>query len=63
MGDALGLLRTGSTRRTPSLTKLSEGNTVYTTDFRSLYATMLGGVLGTDPKPFLQGSFPQLALV
>ena len=47
----------------PSLTKLSEGNTVYTTDFRSLYATMLGGVLGTDPKPFLRGSFPQLALV
>jgi uncharacterized protein (DUF1501 family) len=47
----------------PSLTKLSEGNTVYTTDFRSLYATMLAGVLGTDPKPFLNGSFPQLALV
>ena len=47
----------------PSLTKLSEGNTVYTTDFRSLYATMLGGVLGTDPKPFLHGSFPQLDLV
>ena len=47
----------------PSLTKLSEGNAVYTTDFRSLYATMLGGVLGTDPKPFLRGSFPQLALV
>jgi uncharacterized protein (DUF1501 family) len=47
----------------PSLTKLSQGNTVYTTDFRSLYATMLGGVLGTDPKPFLAGSFPQIDLV
>ena len=47
----------------PSLTKLSEGNTVYTTDFRALYATMLAGVLGTDPKPFLKGSFPQLSLV
>jgi uncharacterized protein (DUF1501 family) len=47
----------------PSLTKLSQGNTVYTTDFRTLYATMLGGVLGTDPKPFLDGPFPQLALV
>ncbi len=46
----------------PSLTNLSEGNTVYTTDFRTLYATMLGGVLGTDPKPFLDGSFKQLAL-
>jgi uncharacterized protein (DUF1501 family) len=47
----------------PSLTKLSRGNTVYTTDFRTLYATMLDRVLGTDPKPFLDGSFPQLALV
>ena len=47
----------------PSLTKLSEGNTVYTTDFRSLYATMFGEVLGTDPKPFLDGSFPQISLV
>jgi uncharacterized protein (DUF1501 family) len=47
----------------PSLTKLSQGNTVYTTDFRSLYATMLGGVLAADPKPFLDGSFPQLTLV
>ncbi len=47
----------------PSLTNLSEGNTVYTTDFRSLYATMFGEVLGTDPKPFLDGSFPQISLV
>jgi uncharacterized protein (DUF1501 family) len=47
----------------PSLTKLSEGNTVFTTDFRSLYATMFGQVLGTDPKSFLEGSFPSLALV
>ena len=39
----------------PSLTKLSEGNTVYTTDFRTLYATMLGQVLGADPKSFLEG--------
>jgi uncharacterized protein (DUF1501 family) len=47
----------------PSLTKLSEGNTVYTTDFRSLYASMLGEVLGTDPKQVLNGTFPQLAIV
>jgi uncharacterized protein (DUF1501 family) len=47
----------------PSLTKLSEGNTVYTTDFRTLYATMLGPVLGADPKSFLHGSFSELALV
>ncbi len=47
----------------PSLTKLSEGNTVFTTDFRTLYATMLGQVLAAEPKSFLAGSFPQLALV
>ena len=47
----------------PSLTKLSEGNTVYTTDFRTLYATMLGQVLGADPKSFLDGTFRQLSLV
>jgi len=47
----------------PSLSNLSEGNTVYTTDFRSLYASVLGQVLGADPKPFLGGSFPQLQLV
>ena len=45
----------------PSLTRLSEGNAVYTTDFRSLYATMLGGVLGTDPRSFLKGTFPAAA--
>jgi len=47
----------------PSLTKLSDGNTVYTTDFRRLYATMLGSVLGVDPKPILGGSFKPLQLV
>ncbi len=47
----------------PSLTRLSEGNTVYTTDFRSLYASVLAQVLGTDPKPFLGGTFRQLPLV
>ncbi len=47
----------------PSLTKLSDGNTVYTTDFRTLYATMLGPVLGADPKSFLDGSYSPLALV
>ncbi len=48
----------------PSLTNLSEGNTVYTTDFRSLYATALGGILGVDPKPFLAGrSYKQFSVV
>ena len=47
----------------PSLTKLSEGNTVYTTDFRTLYATMLGPVLGADPKSFLGRSYAPFMLV
>jgi uncharacterized protein (DUF1501 family) len=47
----------------PSLTKLSLGNTVYTTDFRSLYATVLADVLGVDPKPFLMTSVPNLGFV
>jgi uncharacterized protein (DUF1501 family) len=47
----------------PSLTKLSEGNTVFTTDFRRIYATVLGSVLGVDPKPILGGSFRPFQLV
>jgi uncharacterized protein (DUF1501 family) len=48
----------------PSLTKLSEGNTVYTTDFRSLYATAFGEILGVDPKSFLDGgTYKQLDVV
>ncbi len=47
----------------PSLTKLNQGNTVYTTDFRSLYATSFGRVLGVDPRSFLDGTYRQLDVV
>ena len=47
----------------PSLTNLSEGNMIYTTDFRSLYATVLDQVIGVAPARFLDGKFPQLAFV
>ena len=47
----------------PSLSKLSEGNLVYTTDFRSVYATVFDNVLGVDPKPFLNGSFKTMPFV
>jgi uncharacterized protein (DUF1501 family) len=47
----------------PSLTALSEGNLVFTTDFRRVYATVLDQVLGVDPRSFLGGSFPTLALL
>ena len=47
----------------PSLTNLTDGNLVFTTDFRSVYATVLDNVLGVDPKPFLGGRFPLLAFL
>ena len=45
----------------PSLTSLdANGNLVHTVDFRSVYATVLERVLGSDPEPVLGGSFPTL---
>jgi uncharacterized protein (DUF1501 family) len=38
-----------------SLTRLSDGNLIYTTDFRSVYATLLDRVLGIDPWSVLAG--------
>jgi uncharacterized protein (DUF1501 family) len=43
----------------PSLTSLdSTGNMKYTTDFRSVYATVLDRWLGASSKDVLGGSFP-----
>ncbi len=47
----------------PSLSKLSDGNLIFTTDFRSVYATVFDNVLGVDPKPFLNGSFKTMSFV
>lgn len=47
----------------PSLTKLQQGNLVFTTDFRSVYATIFDKVLGVDPKSFLYGSFKSLSMI
>jgi uncharacterized protein (DUF1501 family) len=47
----------------PSLSKLVDGNLPVTTDFRSVYATVFGKVLGVDPQPFLVTSFPTLDFV
>ncbi len=41
----------------PSLTNLSEGNQIYTLDFRHLYATVLDQVIGVDPASFLGQKF------
>jgi uncharacterized protein (DUF1501 family) len=37
----------------PSLTDLDDGDLRFTTDFRDVYATLLEGVLGTDPEQVL----------
>lgn len=48
----------------PSLTKLDDnGNLVFTTDFRSVYATIFGQVIGVDPKSFLGSQFPTLPIL
>jgi uncharacterized protein (DUF1501 family) len=47
----------------PSLSALADGNLKFSTDFRSVYATMLGRVVGVDPKVALNGTFPLLNLV
>jgi len=47
----------------PSLTSLDRtGNLVHTTDFRSLYATLLDGWLGVEPAAILGDDFPTLPL-
>lgn len=46
-----------------SLTHLAEGDLRHTTDFRSLYATLLRGWLGVEDKAVLGRSFETLRLV
>jgi uncharacterized protein (DUF1501 family) len=41
----------------PSLTDLDSGDLKMTTDFRSVYAGLLGEVLGAEPDPMLGGQF------
>ena len=48
----------------PSLTKLDgNGNLIHTVDFRSVYATVLQGVLGFEPNAILGGRYPTLGFV
>jgi uncharacterized protein (DUF1501 family) len=43
-----------------SLTDLDDGDLRFTTDFRSVYATLLGGVLGVDARTTFDRGFPTL---
>lgn len=48
----------------PSLSKLDgNGNLIFTTDFRSSYATVLESWLGADPAAILGGTFPNLGFI
>ncbi len=45
------------------LTDLDAGDLRFTTDFRSVYASVLGPVLGVDPKQPLGKAFPALSFL
>ena len=47
----------------PSLTDLDQGDLKFTTDFRSVYAAILGGVLGLDPAAVLGKTFTPVPLL
>ena len=47
----------------PSLTDLDHGDLKFSTDFRSVYATVIERWLGRDPAPVLGGAYPSIAFV
>jgi uncharacterized protein (DUF1501 family) len=47
----------------PSLTTLDDGNLVFTTDFRSVYATLFSDAVGVEPKKFLGARYPTLGFL
>ena len=50
--------------RHPSLAQLADGDLAHTVDFRSVYASLLGGWLGVaDTRPVVGGDFPRIGLV
>lgn len=57
------MVRPGLLGRYPSLTDLDQGDLRYTTDFRSVYAGILGGWLKADHKAILEGTYEPLAVI
>jgi uncharacterized protein (DUF1501 family) len=53
----------GLTGRHPSLEQLGDGDLIFTTDFRSVYATLLDGWLGAGAAHLLGEPFPRLDLI
>jgi len=58
-----GGVKGGLYGETPSLTNLDDGNLRYTTDFRSVYSTVLARWMGADPTPAVLGTFPVLPFI
>jgi uncharacterized protein (DUF1501 family) len=56
-------VRGGLVGKYPSLADLGEGDLVYNTDFRSVYATLLDRWLGCPPERTLGRAFPTLDLI
>ncbi len=57
-----GAIKGGFHGTHPSLDKLVDGDMVYSTDFRSIYATVLEDWLGFDSRPILGQRFSKLEL-
>ena len=55
-------VRGGFIGEQPPLTDLDQGDLKYTTDFRSVYATVLADVLNADPAKVLGAEFPLVPL-
>jgi uncharacterized protein (DUF1501 family) len=47
----------------PSLTDLDHGDLTFSTDFRSVYATVIEKWLGRNPSDVIGGAYPSLAFV
>ena len=58
-----GSVRGGTFGAVPALDDLDDGDLKFHTDFRSVYATILGGWLRTAPDKVLGGEFPTLKFV
>ena len=58
-----GSVKSGVIGRHPSLTDLDHGDLKYTTDFRSVYATILQSWLDAPSKPVLGAQFPTLPIL
>jgi uncharacterized protein (DUF1501 family) len=58
-----GGIKGGLYGATPSLSDLDDGNLKFTTDFRSVYSTVLANWMDADPTPAVLGRFPTLPFV